>query len=410
MSSSDSDEDDNVSFIDLLNSVTVAVSSEWRERKKKLDASRSRLKGLTNLGHAKVFRNKKVELFRDEATARLKKWDQALHTEFVVSKTEKVWYTGCLVGIFFLGWLMASYREWVHVVYTVLLGILLPIRFVTYYQRKFHFYLADLCYFVNMLMIIFIWFKPASTTLWISCFSFSFGTLSFAIITWRNSLVLHSIDKTTSTVIHIMPPLLCHTFNHLLTDEYKAERFPATVAVESWDVVPSMIYTTIAYFIWQSLYHIFITWLNQDKIKAGQVTSFEFLRKAYGDTRLGKFVNGLPGFLPVVAFTFIQFGYQFSTMLPCPIWYKYEKLSSVFMVFIFSSAAYNGASYYIDFYGKRFHKELQKVQRELDELQQQLESSPDSSRTSILKSVDSAIDNIQEETQAYEKKDKNRLI
>jgi hypothetical protein len=34
------------------------------------------------------------------------------------------------------------------------------------------------------------------------------GPLASAIITWRNSLVFHSLDKVTSLFIHMYPPLV----------------------------------------------------------------------------------------------------------------------------------------------------------------------------------------------------------
>jgi hypothetical protein len=34
------------------------------------------------------------------------------------------------------------------------------------------------------------------------------GPLASAIITWRNSLVFHSLDKVTSLFIHVYPPVV----------------------------------------------------------------------------------------------------------------------------------------------------------------------------------------------------------
>ena len=39
------------------------------------------------------------------------------------------------------------------------------------------------------------------------------------------------------------------------------------------------------------------------------------------------------------------------------------------MAFIFVMASYNGATYYIDVFGKRFEKEVKKLKKEVEDLQ-----------------------------------------
>ena len=91
-------------------------------------------------------------------------------------------------------------------------------------------------------------------------------------------------------------------------------------------------------------------------------------------TPLGKFVNGLPYlWMQTLAFTLIQFFYQVLTMTPCPIWFKYKHACGAFVVFIFLWASYNGATYYIDVFGKRLEKEVDKLKKEVINLQQENE-------------------------------------
>lgn len=76
----------------------------------------------------------------------------------------------------------------------------MPIRWYTYHKIGFHYFLADLCYFVNLLLTLSIWFFPHSKRLFISTFCLAFGNNAVAIAMWRNSLVFHSLDKVTSFV------------------------------------------------------------------------------------------------------------------------------------------------------------------------------------------------------------------
>lgn len=300
-----------------------------------------------------------------------------------VSATEKIAFAFGVLNLFYGGYIIGMYPEYFHIFYTVELFTLMPIRFFTYRYKQYQYFLADLCYFVNFLCIIFIWVWPTSEALFVSCYALTFGTLSWAVITWRNSLVLHSVEKTTSSVIHILPPVVFHVITHIISPDYKAERFPGANKVPKWRMVSGLLWASLTYLVWQSLYHYFITVRRKEQIKAGRMTSFEWLRKSYANTKLGKFVNGLPEPFPVVAFTAIQYGYQLSTMLLCPIWYSSSLLSGSFMTFILFVAAYNGATYYIDFFGKRFQKELLKLQAEVQELNNRNGTTPSSSTTSL---------------------------
>lgn len=310
-----------------------------------------------------------LETLRRSVLRKVEKLEQKLSSSTaVVSTTEKLTFSLSLLNLFYAGYIIGSHPDYFHVFYTVELAFLLPLRFYTYKRKEYHYFLADLCYFVNALNLLFIWVFPASGPLFISCYALSYGTLSWAVITWRNSLVLHSIDKTTSSFIYILPPTVFHVITHGLPNaDFKSARFPGADKVETWRVINGLVWASVTYLVWQSLYHYFITLKRKDKIKAGRATSFEYLRRSYGNTSLGKFVNGLPEPLPVVAFTLIQYGYQLATMSLCPLWYSSKLLSSLFVSFIFFWASYNGATYYIDIFGKRFQKELLKLQAEVVE-------------------------------------------
>lgn len=284
------------------------------------------------------------------------------------SSTEKLFFSMSVYFIFIMGFVVGNCPNYIHIIYSAVMGLLLPVRFITYYKIGFGYYLADLCYYVNFLLLLYIWVFPQSKMLFIACCSFSWGTVSFAVITWKNKLVLHSVEKITSTAIHVFPGIIMYVITHQLDPAFKAKRFPGSVKLEQWNFWQGIFYTSIMYFIWQLSYHYFITIRKAEKIKKGKVTSFEYLRKAFATTPLGRLVNSLPEPFPVVAFTFIQYGYQLGTMSLCPLLYKYKILCSLFVSFIFLTAVYNGATYYVDFYGKKFQKEVVKLQKEIEEL------------------------------------------
>jgi hypothetical protein len=133
------------------------------------------------------------------------------------------------------------------------------------------------------------------------------------------------------------------------------------------------LWSTIPYAIWQLSYHCLITVRRREKIAAGRPTSFTWLRRSYSKAWIGKFVISLPEYLQEPAFMMIQYIYALLTMMPCPIWFWYRHASAAFLTAVFCWSIYNGATYYIDVFGKRFQNELEAMKREVAKWQ----SSPD---------------------------------
>ena len=65
----------------------------------------------------------------------------------------------------------------------------------------------------------------------------------------------------------------------------------------------------------------------------------------------------------------LQYMYSLITMLPCPIWYSSKIFSTIFLSSVFGWSVWNGACYYVDFFGKRFQKELEDLRAEVEKWQ-----------------------------------------
>lgn len=89
-----------------------------------------------------------------------------------------------------------------------------------YHRQHYHYFMIDFCYFSNYLLLFYLFFYPSSPHLFILNLANSMGPLLWAIVTWRNSLVFHDIDKITSVFIHIFPVIgtYCFLFKKLLTN------------------------------------------------------------------------------------------------------------------------------------------------------------------------------------------------
>lgn len=324
-----------------------------------------------NGSKAKKFTQQELIKIQDLVNKRLAIFDERVQRSLQSSETEKLFYAFAVSLIAGAGYVIGKYPKHFPLFHTILFCLLMPIRFYTYFKIGFQYYLADLCYYVNVLLLLFLWVFPTSKSLFISVFSLTMGTLSFAVITWRNSLVLHSIEKTTSSIIHVMPPITMFVLVHQIPKEYIQERYPAISDVENWNFVNGIIWTSIYYTVWQVTYHYFITVRRKEQIAKGRMTSFTYLKEKNKKSFLGRLVNSQPyAWMQITLFTLIQFGYQILTMLPCPIWFRYKHACATFVSFIFTWSAYNGATYYIEVFGKRFEKELKRLKAELAELEE----------------------------------------
>lgn len=186
-----------------------------------------------------------------------------------------------------------------------------------------------------------------------------------------------------------MPCVTLHCIIHLLPLEVQRERYPAVYTIKTSEKhdpfhysLPQMIlWSSIPYALWQANYYFFITVRRAEKIAAGRPTSFKWLRRSYEKTWIGKFVLSLPDALQEFAFMAIQYCYAMSTTLPCPIWFWYRYMSAAFLTVVFAWSIYNGATYYIDIFGRRFEKELDQLRKDVLKWQS---SGPEGMKTPLL--------------------------
>ncbi|OLN97472.1 putative membrane protein [Colletotrichum chlorophyti] len=319
-----------------------------------------------------------LERYRKRMRTSVDKLGKQWNDTRVVTLREKVSFICGVMNIFASGLLMGGFPEYFHLWYTVQALYFMPIRYFTYHRRGYHYFLADLCYFVNFLLLLSMWVFPGSKRLFLAAYCLAYGNNAVAIIMWRNSLVFHSFDKVTSLFIHIMPCATLHCMVHLVSKELQASRFPAVYTIQNSPVgsptaygnVASMLaWSSIPYAVWQLSYYFFITVRRREKIAAGRPTSFTWLRKSYSKSWIGKVVLSLPDSLQESAFMLIQYSYAVLTMLPCPIWFMSRYASAGFLMAVFTWSVYNGATYYIDVFGTRFQKELEALRAEVKQWQ-----------------------------------------
>lgn len=379
---------DRLGMLDLLDNFALPQQLERLQRRlssqtQKVRQSRDAFKNQSQKARERMIEEwsrrvpsaeEQLERYRKRMRTSVDKLGKQWNDRKVITLREKVSFICGVMNIFISGYLLGAYPEWMHLWYSAQIIYLMPIRYFTYHKLGYHYFLADLCYFVNLILMLSIWAFPNSKRLFISSYCLAFGNNAVAIIMWRNSLVFHSFDKVTSLFIHIMPCVTLHCMVHLYSTEDQKERFPAVYTIKHSppgsptayaNILSMLAWSTIPYAVWQMSYYFFITVRRRDKIAAGRPTSYTWLRKSYAKAWIGKLVLSLPDSLQGAAFMLIQYGYAVLTMLPCPIWFYSRWASATFLMVVFVWSVYNGATYYIDVFGNRFQKELEELKAEV---------------------------------------------
>ncbi|KAJ5624238.1 hypothetical protein N7510_000547 [Penicillium lagena] len=378
---------DRLTIFDLLDNIQLSQRLErWQEainaQKERVRKQREKFKSTSMNAKDRVVEefkrraptaDEQFEKYRRRMKGGVDRLGKQWNKDVTVTLREKVSFIAGVLNVFISGYLIGACPQYFYIWFSAQLVYFMPIRYYTYHKKGYHYFLADLCYFVNLLCMLSLWVFPNSKRLFISTFCLTFGNNAVAIAMWRNSMVFHSMDKVVSLFIHIMPPVTLHCIVHMTPAKMLKERFPAVYAIkfsqpgdpEHYSLGAMIIWATVPYIIWQSMYHIMITVRRADKIREGRPTSFTWLRKSYSKAWIGRFVLSLPESLQGLAFMLIQYAYALSTMIPCPLWFWYRWASGIFITALFIWSIHNGATYYIDVFGKRFQKELEQLKHDV---------------------------------------------
>jgi len=205
----------------------------------------------------------------------------------------------------------------------------------------------------------------------------SLGPICLAIVVWHNSLVFHSLDKVTSFFLHAFPPVVCHSLRWKLI----ANDMPL-IQNSSLTFTSQLIRPMSLYVVWQIGY-IFITecvlrqHLQNDK---SIVTSVRYLSRdrknlivsrvtkiceKYGLVNEGECLDPETNLAKGI-FVLCQVLYSILNILHTNILYKNYIISCIYIIFIFGIGVWNGASYYIEVFSKRYNMKFVQKDSESD--------------------------------------------
>lgn len=212
---------EKLSVFDLLDSFSLTERLEkWQQalnaQGEKVKKHREKLKSTSANAKDRVLgewkkrvptADEQLEKYRRRMKHSVERLGEQWNDIAAVTLREKVSFIAGVLNIFISGYLIGAHPEHFYLWYTLQLAYYMPIRYYLYHKKGYHYFLADLCYFANLLCILSIWVFPRSKRLLISTFCLAFGNNAVAIALWRNSLVFHNHDKVVRYVLPFRKPL-----------------------------------------------------------------------------------------------------------------------------------------------------------------------------------------------------------
>lgn len=268
-----------------------------------------------------------------------------------------------LMGVLGFGgfcYLLGARPQDVPYVYCLFYVTFVPLRWIYYRYKKWHYYLLDFCYYANTFFLVMLLFYPKNEKLFMVCFSFSEGPLAWALIVWRCSLVFSSVDKIVSVLIHLLPGIVFFTIRWWDPETFAAMHPEGKAARASWPYVEDKSYLwtwlfvvpLVAYTLWQLLYFLIVNVLRRQRLLRDPevMTSYrELSKKAQKANNVWWRLSGLLGDQnrPMM-YILLQAAFTVATLaLTVPIFLSY-KMHVTFQMLKLCATIWNGGSFLLE--------------------------------------------------------------
>ncbi|XP_058105251.1 glycerophosphocholine acyltransferase 1-like isoform X2 [Magnolia sinica] len=298
---------------------------------------------------------------------------QAVHTKEILSKQavkiakqaeeherfiNKVTHLLGVLGFGAICFLLGARPQDIPYVYCLFYVTFVPLRWIYYRFKKWHYYLLDFCYYANTIFLVMLLFYPRNEKFFMVCFSFAEGPLAWALIVWRCSLVFSSVDKIVSVLIHLLPGIVFFTIRWWDPVTFAAMHPEGKASgIASWPYVEDKSY------LW--------TWLFVVPLVA--YTLWELSKKAKKANNLWWRLSGLLGDQNrMFMFILLQAVFTVATMaLTVPIFMSY-KMHVTFQILKVSASIWNGGSFLLEVMPRQeVLKEKKKLEMKPIPMQQQ---------------------------------------
>lgn len=298
--------------------------------------------------------------------------DQRVRDYVVMPKVIRVvdtyTFTLGVLGIMVTEYIMLEHPSWFKYYYMAVMGPLIGLRHVLYTRSKAQYYLFDFCYWVHGLAFALILFPTYLEEIWWhALFVCANGPVLLASVFWNNSMVFHSVDKVTSTYLHLFPAIL--TWCRRLGEESAGTQQTTAVVVDGADYYRGQLLLPLEfYLIWQVTYLLQTEVIDKDIIDQDPEisTSLRYMtaasksgvnKAALRISRKLGIMSPTETFVPVtikvkLIFVVYQFIYTLILFSVTSLVYSFQTLHLGVLLFVITTSIYNGARYYVQVFSK----------------------------------------------------------
>jgi hypothetical protein len=228
-------------------------------------------------------------------------------------------------------------------------------RFIYYRWLHWHYFLLDFCYWANFIMMLFLWVFPENEFLFISSYAFAMGPLLLAIPIFKNSMVIHSLDRITSVFIHLVPGYTIWGIRSGNCECWKvAETIPSFYSY--------MLYPSILYFIWAFVYYIILFKLAFQRCeRKNNLTLFKYHledKKSIFYKLSGTFGEKVRPF----AFMGIHMIFSLVTLILTYLTLYSHHVQFVLLSMCLAKTFWMAANYYMEIFTKNYELRLQQLE------------------------------------------------
>ena len=246
-------------------------------------------------------------------------------------------HTFYFVSIILTAYIFGAFPDKFCYVHAIKTALYLVLRFFSFKKRKFHYYMCDFCYLVNLFSLYVSLVDPYNITLQKILFVTSNGPLAISVILFKNKIVLHSFDNNTSTFIHISAMLLSYVSRWSILSEIE------NINNESW--LSFTFFGFCFYMIWAIGYgYMMFGVLRERIVEKGNMTMFDW---AIGETGLSKLKNiSQNEKVQQLIYMLIHAFFVLLALLISPLFWYYKWAHFAYCISIITIAFWNGSYYY----------------------------------------------------------------
>eukprot|EP00667_Euglena_gracilis_P009576 EG_transcript_9728 len=289
--------------------------------------------------------------------------EQLSHQQ-VVKFFDKTGFMLGVLGLISTEFVLLRFPQFFGLWFAATIPPLVAIRWCLYSLAKHQFFLFDFCYFVQVGTLVNLFFFPDSRHLWRLHFVLAQGPLLWAIPTWRNSFVFHSLDKVTSVFIHLFPALLTYV------KRWEADLMCDASTPCHMDWASATLFPLAYYSVWQVLYILktevscrallrqdrsiatSVRWLAADRSHPLNVLTTRVCRRC-GVLRPEEELDAETWKTKVI-FWAVQLLYTLLTFLPAKLAFDHRGVCVLLIGVCVCVSVWNGANYYIEVFSTRY--------------------------------------------------------